>query len=542
MKFYAYIRKSSEDKKRQIQSIPRQYEWCKKIAKRRGIKISKYFEDSHSGYKLNRPSFQDMINEIEKSNEPVGIITWKISRLARNPIDEGVIKYAFMRKKIGHIIARDREYRENESQIIMGVDFGQATQYSIELAKDVKEGMDKKIKKGYRPTKAPYGYINDLYTEKGNKKIFIDKKYFKPIQRILKLFSTGSYSVPQLQTLLTSKGVLNRKGRPFPLSTLYAILENRFYCGQFLWGGEIHKGKHKPMITLEEYEKIQSLRAKDQFVAETKYQNHFSGIISCVECGSKITGYSKIKNNARKGRTVYHYLKCVKPRSVTCTQKPTTRNKVDSQIIKILENLVIPKPVSEFMVEVVKKELQDKQNHKSSRTAILKKKRSELKLEIETLTRKLIKGLLQDDLFLSMKNQIQKDIKHIEDQLSKYEIKEEDLLEKLHQFIRFTELAPEAYKNGSLDSKKLILRTIGSNFLYNNGNVSLTLSPCFEIAQNSSQGFNRKNRRIEPLKNRSTTGVKAVFGVSFNVWSDELIKFENYFMDLKDMIDCIELD
>ena len=134
MKYYAYIRKSSEDKKRQIQSIPKQYEWCKKEAKRRGIKIDTFFEDSSSAYKLNRQGFKDMSYAIEESKEPIGIITWKISRLARNPIDEGVIKYAFMRKKVTHILARDREYKENENQIIMGVDFGH---YKPRLAKSV---------------------------------------------------------------------------------------------------------------------------------------------------------------------------------------------------------------------------------------------------------------------------------------------------------------------------------------------------------------------------------------------------------------------
>ena len=37
MRYFAYIRKSSKEKNRQVQSIPKQYEWIKKEAIRRGI-------------------------------------------------------------------------------------------------------------------------------------------------------------------------------------------------------------------------------------------------------------------------------------------------------------------------------------------------------------------------------------------------------------------------------------------------------------------------------------------------------------------------
>ncbi len=272
MKYFAYIRKSSEDKKRQIQSIPRQYEWCKKEAERRGFKIYRFFEDSNSAHKLYRKGFKDMVDAIEGSEEPIGIITWKISRLSRNPIDEGVIKYAFIRGKIKNIVARDREYKEHESQIIMGVDFGQATQFSIELSKDVKEGMNKKVSRGYQPSKAPYGYKNDPTGLKGDKKVFVDEKYFESIQQFLKLYSTGIYSIPELQDKLTNQGVITRKGKPFSVSTLYLILKRRFYCGEFLWNGKIIQGKHKPMISIEEHERIQTLLTRTQKPCQNKYQ------------------------------------------------------------------------------------------------------------------------------------------------------------------------------------------------------------------------------------------------------------------------------
>lgn len=170
MKYYAYIRRSCEDKKKQIQSLPKQIEWCRKKARSRGIKIERFFQDTRSASKLGRTGFREMMELVEQSDEPVGILCWKISRLARNPIDEGAVKYAFIKGKIKHILAGDREYREGENQIVMGVDFSRSTQFSPELSKDVKEGMAKKNDKGWRPCRAGLGYLNDPVGLKGEKK------------------------------------------------------------------------------------------------------------------------------------------------------------------------------------------------------------------------------------------------------------------------------------------------------------------------------------------------------------------------------------
>jgi site-specific DNA recombinase len=385
MKYIAYIRKSSEDKKRQIQSIPRQYEWCKKEADRRGFKISRFFEDSNSAHKLYRKGFKDMVEAIEASDEPIGIITWKISRLSRNPIDEGVVKYAFIRGKIKHIVARDREYKEHESQIIMGVDFGQATQFSIELSKDVKEGMNKKVSGGHRPTKAPYGYKNDPTGLKGEKKVFVDEEYFKPIQQFLKSYATGIYSISELQEKLTKQGVMAKNGKPFSLSTLYLILKRRFYCGEFLWNGKIKQGKHRPMISIEEHEIIQTLLTRGHKPCQNKYQNYYSGFITCHHCQSAITGYSKTKNNRIKGLTTYHYLKCGKKKGVCCPQTQLTRTEVDLKILHILKNLVIPEKIIDFILKNVENEICKEQSGNSYRLGQLQRKFNELDSEIETL-------------------------------------------------------------------------------------------------------------------------------------------------------------
>lgn len=530
MKYFAYIRKSSEDKKRQIQSIPRQYEWCRKEADRRGIKISQFFEDSSSGHRLHRTGFKEMVETIEKSETPIGIITWKISRLARNPIDEGVIKYAFMRKKIKHIIARDREYRENESQIIMGVDFGQATQFSIELSKDVKEGMTKKVSSGHRPTKAPYGYINDPIGLKGEKKIFVDKKYFKPIHDFLKDYATGIYSVPELQRKLTERGIFSRNGSPFSLSTLYLILKRRFYCGEYLWKGEIKKGKHKPMITVEEYERIQELLNRTQKPSQNKYQNYYSGFISCNHCQSAITGYSKIKQNRIKGATTYHYLKCGKKKNKHCPQIQLTRAEIDQQVLLILNNLSIPEKIVNFSLLNIEKEIRKTQASSSHKLGQLQKSQNQLENEVEILGRKLIQGIISDTLFAKMNANLEAEQQLIFKKIKQLQSGNKNELEKLKKVFQFLNVAPNKFDSGSYELKKLILATIGSNFSLTNGKLSVELHKGFLILQKAREYFNIDNRWVELKHNRTTKGLRSVKEGEILVWSSWCEELRTYLL------------
>ncbi len=525
MKYLAYIRKSSEDKKRQIQSIPRQYEWCKKEAERRGFKISLFFEDSNSAHKLYRKGFKDMIDTIEESEEPIGIITWKISRLSRNPIDEGVIKYAFIRGKIKHIVARDREYKEHESQIIMGVDFGQATQFSIELSKDVKEGMNKKVSSGHQPSKAPYGYINDPIGLKGEKKVFVDEKYFNPIQGFLRAYLTGIYSIPELQRKLTEQGVLTRSGKPFSVSTLYLILKRRFYCGEFLWNGEIKQGKHKPMISVEEHERIQILLTRLHKPSQNKYQNYYSGFIICQYCQSTITGYSKTKNNRIKGQTTYHYLKCGKKKAKYCPQIQLTRANVDKQILAILKNLIIPEKIVDFIIKNIEIAISKEQSKSSQCIGQLQRKFNELDSEIETLGRKLIKGVISDEFFTKMNNTLESEQKLISNKIKRHHAGNFKELEKLKKIFLFLDSAPKKFQSGSFELKKLILKTIGSNFTLNNEKVGVELSKGFSTVQKAKNQFMLKNRWVEPELNCSMKGLRSVKSDDTFVWSawwDEL--------------------
>jgi len=92
-KYFLYARKSTEDEERQVMSIEAQLAELADFAKRENIEIAERFIESKSAKKPGREIFNEMIQKIYASKEPVGILAWHPDRLARNSVDGGQVIY-----------------------------------------------------------------------------------------------------------------------------------------------------------------------------------------------------------------------------------------------------------------------------------------------------------------------------------------------------------------------------------------------------------------------------------------------------------------
>src|SRR3989344_2282378 len=76
MKYFLYARKSTENEERQVMSIEAQLFELREYAKRENILITEEFIESKSAKTPGREVFNEMVTQIQASNEPVGIISW----------------------------------------------------------------------------------------------------------------------------------------------------------------------------------------------------------------------------------------------------------------------------------------------------------------------------------------------------------------------------------------------------------------------------------------------------------------------------------
>jgi uncharacterized Zn ribbon protein len=83
-------------------------------------------------------------------------------------------------------------------------------------------------------------------------------------------------------------------GKPLCRSAIYQIFNKPFYHGRFEYSGQHYVGKHEPMVTEAEYQRVQTLLHK---IENPRPQLHpefaFTGLIRCGGCTHMVTAEEK---------------------------------------------------------------------------------------------------------------------------------------------------------------------------------------------------------------------------------------------------------
>lgn len=146
--YFLYCRKSSEAEDRQILSIDSQVTEMKRLAAKRGLKISAVLTEAKSAKAPGRPVFNSLMERLYRS-EADGILCWKLDRLARNPVDGGAIIWA-MKEHDVKIVTPFQSYSQADDNVVwMYLEFGMAQKYVDDLSRNVKRGLHAKAESGW---------------------------------------------------------------------------------------------------------------------------------------------------------------------------------------------------------------------------------------------------------------------------------------------------------------------------------------------------------------------------------------------------------
>ena len=338
--------------------------------------------------------------------------------------------------------------------------------------------MINKLKQGWAPNRAPIGYLN----EREKKIITTDPERFDLIRKIWDLMLTGNYTPPKILKIVNEEwGLRTRKlkrsgGKKISRGGLYKIFTNSFYKGVIVNDGIKYEGKHKPMVTSEEFNRVQQLLGRNVKQKIKRHSFTYTGFIKCAECGCLYTAEVKTKlirkTNKIKSYIYYHCTR--KKKDIICTQKNSIReDRLEAQIDEKLREYTIISEFRDWALEVLREE------HKKEITDIekIQKTRQRTYEDIQGNINKLIDMKLNDQItdkeYQVKRNGLIEDKAKIKQELNQIDSRADSWLELTEKAFNFITNLREVFKSSDTGVKKDILMALGKKITIKDGNLSM---------------------------------------------------------------------
>jgi site-specific DNA recombinase len=519
-RYILYARKSTEDKTRQIQSIPDQINALRQLAAIRGCEIVAVIEDEKSAKDIGRKGFSSLIERI-KNGEAQGILCWNIDRLSRNPKDSGELMWMLQKGIIEAIITPERTYYPDDSSILLSVETGRSTDYVRKLSTDVKRGMKSKIEQGWLPCRAPVGYRNEREGVKGRKRILPDEPTFVNIRTLWRHLLKNRVPLAELYRFMQSTAPVHVHGDLIAFSSFCRIFRNPFYAGVFTWNGETHVGAHTAMVTQKQFEEVQEMLSGKSAVRQQRDIFPFKGLFRCETCGACITAerHSKRVKYVKEPRHYDYYRCCHTKKGVECREKPMSSKKVEDKIIEEILHLYLPKEIIEFGLMKMRHEpmeLEDDPQAEELKRSIrihehgIHTMEQNIAMESNAETRAIIKKQIE-------RSQVK--VLGYKQELEQLHNKPQALTQEVEDALQLLLVAQDKFQNGSDEERREVVRTLGSNWRI--AGQTLVYDPNIVPAavRKVRERYQLKNPSLEPLKSQSESGVTCCLSDVDAIWS-----------------------
>ena len=272
-------------------------------------------------------------------------------------------------------------------------------------------------------------------------------------------------------------------------SAVYKLFTNPFYYGWFQYPdkkGEWYQGKHKPMITKAEFERVQFLLGKHGRPQPHKHQFTFTGTMKCGNCGASITAERKVKYQKNGNIHWYIYYHCTKRIDKNCTNKCIEEKELCNQIDLVLSQISISE---KFLHWAVKYLNEVRTCQAQAQEASIETKQAEYREVVKQLDTLLLKfsrpenedgQIISDNEYQAVKSRLLARKASLEAELKFQGEEVEKWVELSEKTFNFARYARYHFKNGDMDTKRAVLASLSSNLELTNRKISIPLHPMFK--------------------------------------------------------------
>ena len=338
-----------------------------------------YVDNGYTGTQFERPAFDEMMQDM-KSGLINCIVVKDLSRLGRNYLEAGnYLEQIFPFFKVRFISITDGydsispDFTDEALIIPLKNIINEG--YAKDISVKVSSAIATRKRQGKFMGKVPlYGYLKDP-DDKNH--LVIDPEASLIVQRVFQMKLDG-VSLGLIAKQMNEEGVpcpskyfvlkgLSKETKYlnsfWDRNTAKRMLTNRMYLGCIVYGKSVRsfakgikehtvpeekwkivEGTHEPLITVEDFEKVQALleessrEAKNHAsYAEGDVPNLFRGLIRCADCGGAMR-MGKFRKSKKDSTAEYHYYgvyECSKHKLIydySCPQKSVRKDSLDAAV------------------------------------------------------------------------------------------------------------------------------------------------------------------------------------------------------------------
>lgn len=483
-----YCRKSSEGDERQIRSIPDQQSAMVKLADQLGVvPLIKLDEERSAKVPHKRPKFSAMVKMIEEGQID-GILCWHVNRLFRNQLEYGIIAQYLVEGRLKCIRTPEREYLPTDNVAILAMEAGLATQYSLDLGRDVRRGLYEKTEEGWRPGCVPPGYLNVGQRINGEEIRVIgpDPDRWAHIRQVWDEALTGAFTVPELRRRLNQRGYRSRPTKKFPSgpmsrTVLYNLLHNPVYYGGFWYGGSLYVGNQAPMVTKIEFDRVQQILARHRKRQPKKHQFAYTGLIRCGVCGCQITAEKKSKHYKQSDVKVsYTYYHCTGRKG--CPKDSVPESLVEENIQQTIASFALtPESARAWAENIIAKHVRSRTGSSTAefnqnRTAVAK-----LKEQLDGIIGMRAREELTAEEFQERKNRLQTELTRLTLEIRESADNDDRVKESWQNAIDFASRAQTAFDSVNLTTRRAVAGLLSSNYVLTLGKLDIQVDPLLDV-------------------------------------------------------------
>lgn len=329
------------------------------------------------------------------------IVVKNTSRLARTTDIFQIINLLEKKGVKIYFLDLNKSSLDQESRVMISLMLVLDEQYSTDLSKKIKMGLDASIKKMVPFQQDIFGY---------NKDLSINTEEAKVVQ-----FIFATYSNTDIGTHSLSKMVLNKFGYNFSKTKIYNMLQNKKYIGYYVRHNTEIPNYQEPIITQELFNKVQQKLTEKRCNKHAQYYQRglFTGHVYCGYCGQTFRNNAnkKYKNGKVIGKTEFMLCgnkkigngKCTKQTNVV--KKDYLINKCNSFISKYPKKIKNIKQVNLMLIDSMLQQI-----NANSYT----EKMNKYTQRLERLTDGYLDGIIDNTTYINKKKEIETTIADIQ--------------------------------------------------------------------------------------------------------------------------------